>query len=152
MNAQQYLREQGTNFEVLSHRATYSAQEMAAAVHVPGDEVAKTVLVKADGEYVLAVLQATRSIRLDLLAAALKANDVQLASESEFNDLFPDCELGALPPFGSQYGIRTIVDRRLTEDETIVFEGNSHHEAIRMSLADYMQLEKPQIASFSTHL
>lgn len=152
MKTQKFLSEHGAAYEVLSHRATFSAQEMANAVHIAGDAVAKTVMVKADGEDILAVLPATHSVDLEELKDILNAREVRLTSESEFEILFPDCELGAVPPFGSQYGLRTIVDETLTEDEYIVFEGNTHYESIRMSYADYERLENPQVARFSKHL
>lgn len=152
MMTQKFLSEHGAAYEVLSHRATYSAQEMADAVHISGDEVAKTVLLKADGRYVLAVLPAIHRIEFDRLRELLKTEQVFLANEREIEQQFPDCELGAIPPFGSQYGMMTIVDESLSKDESIVFEGNTHFEAIRMSYADFARLENPKVARFSRHM
>ena len=151
MNVQQFLNERHVAFDVLAHRATYDAQRMAQAVDVPGREVAKTVLLRCPGghDYAVAVLPATRRIDFTRAAKALGGEMVELATEIEISRHCPDCEIGALPPFGSQYGMKTIVDKSLAEDEEIVFEGNTHEEAIRMKYTDFCRLEKPQIASFT---
>jgi Ala-tRNA(Pro) deacylase len=118
---------------------------------VRGSEVAKTVLLRADRgfQYVVAVLPAPRHVDLDRVATALGRSKLELATEVEIAEHCPDCEMGALPPFGSQYGMPTIVDEALAEDEEIVFEGNTHHESIRMRFADYRRLEQPLIARIS---
>jgi Ala-tRNA(Pro) deacylase len=118
---------------------------------VPGHEVAKTVLLRNSGQrdYLLAVLPASKRIDFRRLSAALGGARVELASEPELTEVCPDCEVGALPPFGSGYGMRTLVDESLAEDDGIVFEGNTHHEAIRMKFRDYQRLEAPMMASFA---
>lgn len=151
MKVQQFLDQQGVSFEVLPHEPTYSAQRMAQAVHVPGDNVAKTVLLKADGQFILAVLPATHQIHLEMARDALAAHTLELASEDELAHVFADCELGALPPFGSQYGLETLVDASLSEDDDIVFEGNAHREAFRMKYRQFEELENPQVAVFAYH-
>ena len=149
MNIQDFLNNRKIPFELLEHAPTYSAQELAESVHVSGHEVAKTVLLQADSEFMLAVLPATRDIDFLRVASFLGAKHVGLADEEECGKHFPDFELGAVPPFGSKYGLRTIAERSLLEDEQIVFEGNSHHEAIRMSCKDYVAVEDPVIADFA---
>lgn len=151
MNVNEFLQNQGVWFEKVPHRTTGDAQRMAQAVHVSGDEVAKTVVLKAGKRHVLAVLPATHRVDLDKAAEALGEKSVELADEVEFKSLFPDCELGAVPPFGSQYGLPTLVSTRLTRDEEIVFESNTHDEAVRMRYADFEKLEKPQAAHFTHH-
>ena len=151
MNVQKFLSGQNVQFETLEHPVEYSAQRMAGVIHVSGDEVAKTVVLKVDGKPMLAVLQATHAVDFDKAPEVFGAETVELAPEEELRELFPDCELGAVPPFGSQYGLPTVVDEPLTKDETIVFEGNTHHDAIRMRYADYAKLENPRVASFSRH-
>src|SRR5437870_4672900 len=101
-------------FQHLHHRPTYTANRMAQTLHVPGQEVAKTVLLRADGRYLLAVLPATYMIDLDQLRHDLDADDLEMASESEMDRVFPDCERGAIPPFGSMYHLETVVDESLT--------------------------------------
>jgi Ala-tRNA(Pro) deacylase len=151
MNVQQYLRTHSVQYDVIPHRSTYDAQRMAQTLHVPGREVAKTVLLRADQgfTYVVAVLPATMNVDLTAAGRALGGSKLELATEVEIQEHCPDCEMGVLPPFGSQYGMKTIVDKSLTEDEEIVFEGNSHQEAIRMKYSDFHHLEEPLVASFA---
>lgn len=149
MNVEQMLSQGGVGFEVLRHDPTYGGQRLAQSVAVSGSLVAKTVLLQVDGAMVLAVLPATHLIDLDEVKATFRAETVALSTEEEFDEWFPDCELGALPPFGSQYGMLTLVDDGLSEDEMIVFEGNKHDEAICMRFVDYQNLEDPVVASFA---
>ena len=151
MKVEELLRQNGVWFEAIPHRTTFTAQRTAEAVHVTGDEVAKTVVLKADDRYVLAVLQATRNVDLERARTALGVKATRLATERELATLFPDCELGALPPFGSRYGLTTLVDEPLTHDAQVVIEGNSHDMAIRMNYADFARLERPRVAAFSYH-
>jgi Ala-tRNA(Pro) deacylase len=136
-------------FQRLPHRRTYTANRMAQALHVKGHEVAKTVLVKTGHGPLLAVLPATHHIDLEELGHELGEDRVELASEEEMERLFPDCECGAVPPFGSLYQVPTIMDDSLATDETIVFEGPHHEEAIRMALRDYEAIEHPRRGHFA---
>ncbi len=151
MNIQDFLREHDISFEVIRHRPTYDAQRMAQAVHVSGTEVAKTVLLRANSGYLylVAVLPATKHVDLDKVQLVMGGSKLELATEQEISQHCPDCEVGALPPFGSQYGMKTLIEGTLFEDPEIVFEGNSHDEAIRMNLDDYRRLEQPLVASIS---
>ena len=151
MNIQQYLTENDVDYEALPHREAFTASRLANILHEPGDYVAKTVLLKADGEYVLAVLPASYILELSLASAEIGCECLELAHEDELADLFPDCEVGAVPPFGSLYGLKTWVDSRLAEDDHIVFDGQSHHEALRMSFASYQALEDPLVGDLSSH-
>lgn len=145
MNVSTFLTKQHVEYDLIPHRETYDAQRMAEAVHVSGAEVAKTVLLRHGRDYVIAVLPANRTIDFDAVAEILEQDHVQLANELEMADLFPDCELGAMPPFGSQYEMQTIVDQSLVNDDVIVFEGNTHHESIRMRFCDFVAIEHPQL-------
>ena len=149
MNVADFLRVKRVAYEFIPHERTTEAQRLAHSVHAPGREVAKTVLLKAGAAYVVAVLPADRSIDLDLAKEVLGASKVELATELDIAKHCPDCELGALPPFGSQYRMKTLVEESLTEDEKIVFEGNNHHEAYRISFADFQRLEQPIVAAFA---
>lgn len=151
MDVTTYLEERRCRFERVPHEPTYSAQRMAHELHVPGREVAKTVLLRAGAgdDFVVAVVPANRQIDLAQVAKLLGKKHVQLATEFDIADHCPDCEFGALPPFGMRYGMQTIVDSGLAADEQIVFEGNTHHEAIRMRFAEFCALEKPLIAAFA---
>jgi Ala-tRNA(Pro) deacylase len=149
MNVRQYLDQSRKHYDVLMHLETHSAMGMAQAIHIPGDEVAKPVILKADGHYVMVVIPATYRIDLDKAREAFHVRALELAPETDFGRLFPDCERGARPPFGSQYGMPTVVDEALTRDEQIVFEGNSHREAYRMSFEEFDELERPRMADIA---
>jgi Ala-tRNA(Pro) deacylase len=153
MNITAFLDERRCWYERVPHTPTYSAQRLAQTLHVPGREVAKTVLLRAnlDGghQFVVAVLPANKQIDFNRTAKLFSGGKVQLATEVEIGEHCPDCEFGVLPPFGSRYGMKTIVDSSLAEDEEIWFEGNTHNEAVRMKFEDFQRLEKPQIAPFA---
>jgi Ala-tRNA(Pro) deacylase len=140
-----YLREQGVPFEKQQHRIAFTAHAVAASEHLPDDMVAKVVMVFSDGNMVMLVLPASHRADLTKAAAALDAKDVWLADEHEFAKIFPDCQIGAMPPFGNLYGVPVYVDRMLTEDERIVFQAGTHTDTISMAYADYARLVKPQI-------
>jgi Ala-tRNA(Pro) deacylase len=151
MNIADFLKQEKVKFDVIPHMDTYNAQTMAQTLHVSGHHVAKTVLLRADGgkAFVVAVLPASRSVDLQLASQLLGGRKLELASEAEVAAHCPDCELGALPPFGSYYGMMTIVDASLDDDEEILFEGNTHHESIRMLLYDFRQIEQPVVGHFT---
>jgi Ala-tRNA(Pro) deacylase len=151
MNLEKFLTERDVPFELLPHPETYDAQHMAEALHVSGNQVAKTVLLRADSgfAFIVAVLPATRRIHFERASSALGGARLELGTEQELAEHCPDCEFGVLPPFGSQYGMRTLVDDELGSSEWIVFEANTHHEAIRMRFADFQQLEAPLLAPIS---
>jgi Ala-tRNA(Pro) deacylase len=152
MNIPAFLKEQHCTFGLLPHPTTYTAQEMAHELHVPGREVAKTVLLRAgdDDEFVVAVVPAHKLVDLRRASRLLGGSTVSLARESEIEQHCPDCERGVLPPFGSRYGMKTIVDEGLADDEAIVFEGNTHNEAIQMRFDEYRRVEEPLIAPIAT--
>ncbi len=137
------------SFQRLPHRRTYTANRMAQVLHVKGREVAKTVLLKTGNGPLLAVLPATHKIDLEQLREDMGDSRIELAAEEEMDRLFPDCERGAVPPFGSLYEMPTIMDDSLAHDETIVFEGPNHEQAIRMSLHDYEAIEHPRHVHFA---
>jgi Ala-tRNA(Pro) deacylase len=152
MQITEFLQNHGVDFQRIEHPAAYDAQRFAQAVHTAAREVAKTVLLRAEGGYVfvVAVLPADKQVDFDKAAKVLGGGILELASEAEIGRHCPDCETGVLPPFGSQYGMKTMVDRSLCEDDEIVFEANTHREAIRMKFSDYRRLEEPLLASFAT--
>ena len=149
MKIETFLKQQSVPFEVLPHLAEYRASRIAQELHVPGNNFAKTVVLNVDGKRMLAVLPASHSVNMETARDSLSADRVELAHEEELARLFPDCELGAVPPFGSQYGVETVVDEPLTADEHIVFEGNTHDQAVYMRYADFAQIEHPRVAHLS---
>jgi Ala-tRNA(Pro) deacylase len=144
-----HLESSRVPFVVRHHRHAVSAQELAAAVHVSGYRVAKSVLVSVDGQPMIAVLPAADIVDTDRLAAALQAQRVLLMRESEFAGLFKGCDLGAEPPLGSLYGLPVVVDRSLARSQPLIFRGGSHEEALEMRYEDYAQLEHPRLADFA---
>lgn len=146
----EYLESRGVSYRKVPHRRAVSAQDLAHTVHVPGQHVAKTVMVMADGQPWIAVLPASEAIQTWRLGEALGADQVWMMSEVEFARLFPDCEMGAEPPFGTLYGLPVVVDRRLADSQTILFRAGSHEEAIEMSYDDFISLEHPRVDEFGT--
>jgi Ala-tRNA(Pro) deacylase len=143
-----YLERHGVNFSVVEHTTAYTAQEEAAATHVPGREWAKAVVCLVDDQPTLAVLPADHLVDLDRFREACGAGSVRLASEAELRPFYPDCEVGAMPPLGPLYKQPVVVDRSLTSDPEIVFNAGSHREAIRMRYRDFEELVKPTVADF----
>ena len=144
-----YLDQHEVEYVTISHSPAYTAQRIAEVAHIPGRELAKTVIVKIDDRFAMAVLPASRRVDLRHLQEALGADDVVLASEQEFQELFPDCEVGAMPPFGNLYDMGVYVAEQLTEDEEIAFNAGSHTELVRMSYSDFANLVTPQVVALT---
>jgi len=138
-----FVEDRGVGFTPIHHRTAYTAQEEAAATHVPGREWAKTVVCIADGRPLLAMVPAYDRVDLDAVRAASGAGAVRLASETEFSGMYPDCETGAMAPFGPLYGQTVLVDETLTRDEEITFHAGTHADAIRMRYDDFAKLVHP---------
>lgn len=145
----EFLDNHGIKYVAMIHSTAYTAQEIAAASHIPGKEIAKTVILKIDGKMAMAVLPASFKIDMDALKTATGAKDIQLANEEEFKDSFPGCELGAMPPFGNLYDMEVYVAEKLREDEEIAFNAGSHSELIKVGYADFENLVKPKVLRFS---
>jgi Ala-tRNA(Pro) deacylase len=147
MKVHEFLDQKHVPYAILTHEPTYDAQHMAHAVHAPGKAVAKTVLLRANHgfRYVTAIVPASREIDFAVASRSLGGCELHLACESEIMEVCPDCEAGILLPFGSQYGVKTIVDSSLAKEDEIVFEGSTHDESIRMKFADFCRIESPLI-------
>jgi Ala-tRNA(Pro) deacylase len=143
-----YLDKNKVNYARLSHPPAYTAQAAAATMHVPGKEMAKTVVICAGAQTVLAVLPASYHVDLKRMSEIL-GEPARLATEQEFYSLFPDCETGAMPPFGSLYGLPVYVDPSLADDEEIVFPAGTHRDALRMHYEDFARLASPQVVAFA---
>jgi len=144
-----FLDENDVTYEHNQHEPVYTAQEVAAAEHVPGKEMAKTVILTDGDAFVMAVLPAIRKVDLERARQIVGNSNLRLAEESEFADLFPGCELGAMAPFGNLYDIPVIVDQALREDERITFEAGTHVDTIRMAYTDFERLAEPAVADFT---
>ena len=147
-----FLDSNGVKYVAITHSPAATAQEIAASAHIPGKEMAKTVMLKLDGRMAMAVLPASYKVDFDLMKEAAGADRVELAEESEFGEIFPECELGAMPPFGNLYGIEVFVSESLAEDEEIAFNAGSHVELIRMLYKDFESLVKPKKVKFSAKI
>lgn len=143
------LDSHNTPYVVISHSPAFTAQCIAGLAHIPGKELAKTVVVRLDAKLALAVLPAMFRVDLALLKKAANSHAAVLASEEDFFELFPECETGAMPPFGNLYGMETFADESLAQDKEIAFNAGSHRELIRMSWEDYRKLAAPRLAKFA---
>lgn len=143
-----YLDREGVKYSVVQHSRAITAAEIAQATHISGRNLAKTVMVKVNGDLAMAVLPATDQVHTAQLAKDLGTDQVELAEESEFEDRFPDCELGAMPPFGNLYDMQVFVSPHLTEDEMIAFNAGTHDEVVQMSYTVFERLVNPVVLPF----
>ncbi len=142
---QDHLAANGVSFELEQHKVAYTAQDLAAAEHISGKRVAKVVVAMVDGQMVMLVLPASAHADVDRVKTELGAKEVRLAREEEFASIFPDCEVGAMPPFGSLYNVSVVVDQSLANAREITFQAGSHRESMRIKYADFERLEQPRV-------
>ncbi len=152
MNLQSYLDEMGINYRASKHPDAYTAQDLAAAEHIPGRKVIKPVVVRADGELVMCALPASYKVDLSELRQQLQCEEVLLADENAMSEIFGDCEPGAAPPIGRLYGLPTLMDESLFADDRVTFQAGTHCDAVTMSLADYRRVAQPEVAYFGRHV
>ena len=145
----QYLDDQHVRYVTVHHSPAFTAQEIAASAHISGYELAKTVVLKVDGKTAMAVIPAPQHVDLTHLENLIGAKKVELASEGEFKQRFPECELGAMPPFGNLYQMDVYVAERLSDDEYIAFNAGTHTELIRMRYRDFERLVNPKVLAFA---
>jgi Ala-tRNA(Pro) deacylase len=145
----QFLDSHNVKYVSITHSKAYTAQGIAAAAHISGKELAKTVMINVDGEMAMAVLPASETVNVDALKTLLMAKKVDLASERQFRDRFADCELGAMPPFGNLYDLKVYVDETLTHDKEIAFNAGTHLELIKLAYGDFANLVQPTLLRFS---
>ena len=146
----EFLDNHNIKYVTISHSVAHTSQGIAALTHIPGKELAKTVIVKIDGALAMVVLAAPSKVDLSRLARGAGVNQAVLASEQEFKDRFPDCDTGAMPPFGNLYDLPVFADESLSQDKEIAFNAGSHRELIRMAWEDFERLVRPQIAKVAT--
>ncbi len=146
----EFLDGHNIKYLTLSHSVAYTAQAIATLTHTPGKELAKTVIVKIDDQLAMAVLPASRQIDTARLQAAIEAKAVSIAKEKEFEDRFPECETGAMPPFGNLYDMPVFVDESLIHDKEIAFNAGSHRELVRLAYEDFEKLVRPKVLKFSS--
>lgn len=146
---QKFLDDHKVRYQILRHDRALTAQEVAQSVHITGKEVAKCVMVLSDGQMLMAVIPAPRRLSLEKLKAHTRSREVRLAREDEFRQIFPECELGAMPPFGNVYGLPVYMDKSLERYPEIVFNACTHTEVLKMSRQDFEALVKPTAGEFS---
>ncbi len=146
----EFLDRENVKYVTITHSPAYTAQEVAQSAHIKGKDLAKVVIVELDGKMAMAVLPANRKIVLQDLREVTGSEEVKFASEDEFKARFPDCETGAMPPFGNLYGMEVYVAEGLTQNEEIAFNAGSHTEVIRMAFRDFERLVQPRVVSFTT--
>ena len=144
-----YLDDNNVPYVTKTHSQAFTAQQVAASAHIKGKEMAKTVIIKINDKLAMAVLPATYQVDFHLLKEITGNENVVLAHESEFKEIFEDCETGAMPPFGNLYNMEVFVAQSLTEDVEIAFNAGTHSELIRMGYSDFERLVKPKILKFS---
>jgi Ala-tRNA(Pro) deacylase len=145
----EFLDSHEVKYVTLEHSKAFTAAEIAALAHVPGREMAKTVMVDVDGHMAMAVLPASLRVSFDQLRAAIGAQTVMLSNERDFVERFPGCEVGAMPPFGNLYGMEVYVADSLARQEEIAFNAGTHTEVIRMAWTDYDRLVQPLVMDFA---
>lgn len=145
----EFLDANTVRYVSIRHSIAYTAQEIASLTHIRGKEIAKTVILKADGQTLMAVIPGSHRVDLVLFAAVAGVAKAQIASEYDFKAMFPDCETGAMPPFGNLYGLPVYVAKPLTEDADIAFNAGTHSELIRMAYSDFERLVRPKRGVFS---
>ena len=140
----EFLDAHHIKYRSIKHSTSYTAQEVAASAHIPGKNIAKTVMIKVNGAMAMAVLPAQDLIDFKVLKQSVQAQKIELAAEQEFKSFFPECEVGAMPPFGNLYDMDVYVSERLAEDEEIAFNAGSHRELIMLAYRDFNDLVKPR--------
>jgi Ala-tRNA(Pro) deacylase len=146
----EFLDQEKIKYVSIVHSPAYTAQEVAASAHITGRELAKTVIVQLDGEMAMAILPANRKIVLQDLREVTGSDQVKFVAEEDFKKRFPDCETGAMPPFGNLYGMEVFAAASLSENEDIAFNAGSHTEVIKLSYKDFERLVHPKVVSFTT--
>lgn len=145
----EYLESHKIKYTLISHSMAFTSQEIAASAHISGNEMAKTVMIKVDDRLAMAVLPASYKVNFRILSDLVGSKNVELATEQEFQFRFPDCEVGAMPPFGNLWNMNVYVSERLGFNNDIVFNAGSHTELIRMSYSDFEQLVRPKVINYS---
>ncbi|MDX1431192.1 MAG: YbaK/EbsC family protein [Gammaproteobacteria bacterium] len=145
----EFLDDHHVKYVTIKHSLAYTAQQIAHSAHIPGKELAKTVMVKLDGRMVMAIVRGPDRVDLERLRAVSRAEKVELADEDEFRGMFPGVDPGAMPPFGNLYGMPVYVDERLAADEVIAFNAGTHSELIELAYADFERLVEPRVARFA---
>jgi len=147
-----FLDDNNIKYVIIRHSPAYTAQEVAGMAHIPGKEMAKTVMASIKGKMTMFVLPASLKVDFSLLKKVVGETDIELANEEEFKYMFPDCEIGAMPPFGNLYNMEVWVEKSLSEDSEISFNACTHSELVKMTYKDFEKLVKPKIGTFALNI
>jgi Ala-tRNA(Pro) deacylase len=147
-----FLEDNNVGYEMIPHPTAYTSAALGAVTHTPGKEIAKTVMINVDGVLAMVVVPGSKHVNLRALKSTLGAREVAIAAEEEFAHVFPDCEVGAMPPFGNLYGLCIYVDEVLTRDEEIAFNAGNHRELFRLKYKDFERLTQPLVVKVATPL
>ncbi|MFI5390705.1 MAG: aminoacyl-tRNA deacylase [Bacteriovoracales bacterium] len=148
---EQLLEKNHIKYKTIKHDVAYTAQEIAEKAHIKGNEFAKTVMVKLDGKLAMAVLRGNDHLDLERLKKSSKAKKVEMVKEDDFQKAFPDCELGAMPPFGNLYNLNVYVDDQLSQNKRLAFNSGNHKELISLTYMDWEKLVHPKKADIHNH-
>jgi Ala-tRNA(Pro) deacylase len=152
MNLMSYLDDHGVPYHVSYHPTVYTAQTLAAAEHVPGMQVIKPVVIEADGHLMMCALPASHRIDLEELRNQLEVDHVRIIGEEELKQIFNDCELGAEPPIGRLFGLPTVMDSSLLNDDRVTFQAGTHDSSVTMRLVDFRRVAQPELAHFGRQM
>jgi Ala-tRNA(Pro) deacylase len=147
-----FLDSNGVKYITIVHSTAFTSQEIAASVHVKGKEFAKCVIVKSGENFFMLVVPSYHKVNFEKAKVALNVSELKLATEDEFRRIFPDCETGAMPPFGNLYGVPVYVDEKFKANEEISFNGGTHNDVVRMRMSDYVRLVNPIFCDVGEHI
>lgn len=147
-----FLEQKKISYQLLQHPIAYTASEIAGAQHISGKLMVKSVLIKADNQFLLCVLPATQWLDFDKVKKATKAKELQLATEEEIAKIFPEYDTGAEPPIGDLHGLKVFADNTIEENEEIAFNGGTHTDLVKIKIKDFLDNTKPTLASIGRHV
>ena len=146
---QRYLNNNGISYTILQHDPAFTAHSVAVAAHVPDKDLLKSIVLQIDGRYWMGVLRADHRMNTASIRHSFGARQVNLAHEEDLSSLFPDCQLGTMPPFGNLYGLPVLIDEAILDDEEIFFNACCNTRVIKMKLADYRRLVNPLVGRYA---
>lgn len=145
----EYLNQHNVEYRCYNHPPAVTALEIAESTHVPGHLLAKPVIIKADDQFVMAIVPANEHVDLELLRQVMGADQIRMAKESEFNRLFPLCEVGGMPALGRLYGLPVYLDQSLINEDWIAFNAGTHTEVLKMDMENFKRLEHPTVCAIA---
>jgi Ala-tRNA(Pro) deacylase len=144
-----FMQENSLPYEVITHPQAFTAQQVAHAIHESGKVLAKTVILEVDDKNVMCVVPAHHKVKISWVKDLLSAKHIRLTEESKMETLFPDCEIGAMPPIGPLYGMQVIISTELSTQPEIIFNAGTHRHCVKMHYADFEKAVNPMVAEIS---